>query len=110
MGEVIPSWNGDGVFTGREPQTRISQMKSKSIKRLFRKIARSNDFQVDIITGNKVVKMNCWTDAGAEIIFTAYRDKKGRIDELSYSFNWGGKTSKYDDLFARVDVDNGKSF
>ena len=27
MGEVIPSWNGDGVFTGREPTHRINQMK-----------------------------------------------------------------------------------
>ena len=98
------------MFTGREPHTLMSQMKSKSIKRLFRKIARSNDLQVDVITGKKVVRMNCWMDEGAELIFTAYRDKKGRIDELTYSSNWGGKTSKHDHLFVRVDVRDGKKF
>ena len=98
------------MFTGREPHTLMSQMKSKSIKRLFRKVAKANDFQIDVITGKKVVRMNCWTDEGAELIFTAYRDKKGKIDEFTYSSNWGGKTSKHDDLFLRVDVRDGKKF
>ena len=30
MGEVIPRWNGDGVFTGREPPTSHgNQMKTR---------------------------------------------------------------------------------
>lgn len=30
MGELIPSWNGDGVFTGREPPTSHgNQMKTR---------------------------------------------------------------------------------
>ena len=27
MGEVIPSWNGDGVFTGQEPHTSLNTMR-----------------------------------------------------------------------------------
>ena len=85
-------------------------MKTKSIKRLLRKVAKENDLRIDSITGERIVKMNCWSDEGAELIYKVYKNRKGMINEISYSFNWGGKNSSHDDLLVNIDVDNGKKF
>ena len=39
MGEVIPSWNGDGVFTGREPHTMDQPLEYPKFTPEFREAA-----------------------------------------------------------------------
>ena len=55
MGEVIPSWNGDGVFTGRESHTsHRSQMK------LFKAIAAAAVVGTSLLVSSPVEAAGCY--------------------------------------------------
>ena len=68
-------------------------MKANKVKRLLRKAAKKNEFTIDEITGTGSGEVDVFgSDAyGNDILITAYRNRKGKIEELSY-MNFGSSS------------------
>ena len=86
-------------------------MKANKVKRLLRKAAKKNEFTIDEITGTGSGEVDVFgSDAyGNDILITASRNQKGKIEELSY-MNFGSSSKSFDDLYVSIEVDNAKKF
>ena len=86
-------------------------MKLKKAKKLLRKLATANDFEVDLITGQtREVTLYGEDWNGYDVLISFNKNKSGKVTSLTY-MNFGSDPSSiYDNLYANVELSNPKKF
>jgi hypothetical protein len=93
-------------------------MKNKRVKKLLKKVARQNDFEinafdVDPITGMKKrgnISLFGVDQNGFSILIAALRNEKGVVDKIDYLNAGPSIDDLNDNLFVSVDVNDIKMF
>ena len=87
-------------------------MKTKKIKRLLRRAAKRNGFEIDEITGKRKddVYLFAENSSGSPVLIGAERNEKGKVLAVGYLNSGVNVNDRSDDVFVNVDVKNFKKF
>ena len=87
-------------------------METKKIKRLLRRAAKRNGFEIDVITGKGKddIKLFAEHSNGSSVLIGANRSKKGKVESVGYLNSGFTLQDRSDDIYADIKVRNFKKF
>ena len=87
-------------------------MKIKTIKRLLRRAAKRNGFEIDVITGKGKddVKLFAEHSNGSSVLLGANRSQRGVVESCGYLNSGFTLYDRSDDIYADIKVRNFKKF